>query len=108
MVADAIPLNKIELLLIELLLKMIPRRPPFEHKNRDDTQATHLTRHVHSTHRYYTCFFNNGGHPKGHIRDDVRLGSKKHLVTLYRTKNKEVSSNSSKKAIKEGIQQDMD
>ena len=69
-VADATPLNK-----IELLLKRIPCGPPSKHKNRDNTQATHQTRQTHNTHRYYTCFFNNGGHPKGQIRDDERTSN---------------------------------
>jgi len=67
-IADATPLNK-----IELLLKTVPSRSPSNHKNRDDTHASHKQDKHTTHHRFYTGFFNNGGHPKRQIRDDERF-----------------------------------
>ena len=64
-VADATPLN-----MMELLLKMIPIGHPSKHKNRDDTQATHQTRQAHNTSSILYVFLPYGGHPKGRVRDD--------------------------------------
>ena len=61
MVADATQLNK-----IELLLKTVPSMTLLEHKDRDSTQATQSSKTIHAAHhRFYTCSFSNGGHPKG-------------------------------------------
>jgi hypothetical protein len=38
------------------------------------THRQHIKQDKHSSHhRLHMCFFNNGGHPKGQIRDDERL-----------------------------------
>ena len=66
-VADATPLNK-----IELLLKMVPSRSPLKHKNKDDTQASHKQDKHTTHHRFYMCLLNNDGHPKGQMRVDKR------------------------------------
>ena len=70
MVADATPLNK-----IELLLKTITFGPPSKHKNRDDTQAICQTRQAHNTSSILYVFPQYGGHPKGQMRDDKRLSN---------------------------------
>jgi hypothetical protein len=52
---------------IGLLLKTKPSGPPSKHENKDITQATHQAKQVYTNHRYYTCLFNNGGHPMGRL-----------------------------------------
>ena len=70
MVADATLLNK-----NELLLKMV-HFGLLQNTRTKTAHKQHTKQDKHTTHqRFYTCFFNNGGPPKGRIRDDERLSN---------------------------------
>jgi phage portal protein BeeE len=80
-----------------------------KHHIKQDKHTSGKTKHQ-SHHRYYTCFFNNGGHPNGTLeiikghqtfeQDKIR----NLLVKITQIKKtKRVRNNSSKEAIMEGI-----
>jgi hypothetical protein len=78
------------------------------HHIKQDKHKSGKTKHQ-SHHRYYTCFFNNGGHPNGTLemmkghRTFEQGKIRNLLVKITQIKNQESKKNSSKEAIKEGI-----
>jgi hypothetical protein len=76
------------------------------------THKQHIKYNKHTSHhRYYTCFFNNGGHPKGKVwmtkgHRIFEPGEIKIFLKNKKTKTMGVRNNSSNEAIKERRQQD--